>query len=48
MVGLVGLRGGLFAVEKREISCLYQESNPDSLAIQLVAHRKTDETQGVN
>jgi hypothetical protein len=32
-----GLGAGLDVLEKREISCLYQESNPDSSVVQPVA-----------
>jgi hypothetical protein len=48
MGGLVGFRGGLFAVKEIQISSLYQESNPDFSAVQLVAHWYTDETQRAN
>jgi hypothetical protein len=34
--------GGLDTVEKRKITDLSQELNPDSSAIQLIAHRYTD------
>jgi hypothetical protein len=39
---LGGSTASLDIVEKREISCPCQESNPDSLAVQSAAHHYTN------
>jgi hypothetical protein len=40
--GRVGLRAGLDAVEKRNVFCLCQESNPSPSAFHPIAHQYTD------
>jgi hypothetical protein len=44
MRGLVGPRAGIDIMEKKNISCPYWESNPDSAAIQPVAYTDTIQT----